>query len=62
MPSKSQFQSKQIWFNVLSLLLLLATKYGFGDHTPDAWVTEAQAFINIVVNWALRYTTKTVIA
>ena len=54
MPSKPALQSKTVIFNLLSLAVLVATKYGFGEFAPDAWVTEAQAFINICVNWYLR--------
>ena len=54
MQPKTAAQSLTVVFNILSLAILVATKHGFGDHQPAAWVTEAQAFITIVVNWYLR--------
>lgn len=35
MSSKAWWQSKTIWFNVLTALLIIATRHGFSEFTPD---------------------------
>ena len=54
MDLKKWYQSKTVWFNLLSFVIALAAVFGFGDFTPSADVTEATVAVIALVNVALR--------
>lgn len=51
-------QSKTFWFNVLSVIVAVATLVGFGDFEPNAEVTAGITTITAVINVLLRLQTK----
>lgn len=52
--SKPFYQSKTLIFNVLAILVLIATQFGFDSFQLDA---ETTGFVLAVVNMVLRFTT-----
>lgn len=50
---------KTIAFNILALLVLVATAFGFEEHQAADWVVPAAAIIVPLVNLVLRWVTKT---
>ena len=63
MNSKSWYQSKTVWFNTLTIVLVVA---GFLGYTPDQQLTEqvsgALLALGPVINIILRLMTKTPIS
>ena len=57
MQGKAWFESKTVLFNVIALLVLVASAFGFGDFTADAWVDQGATAIIAVVNLWLRFQT-----
>jgi ABC-type uncharacterized transport system permease subunit len=57
--SKSIFKSKTAWFNVLTIVITVATMYGF---TPNQELTDKVAALMVVlspvINLILRFVTK----
>jgi uncharacterized membrane protein len=59
--SKSIFKSKVFWFNLLALVVLFASQFGYtGVVSPDiqGYVEVFMPAILLVVNIALRFVTK----
>jgi len=57
MNSKAWFESKTVVFNLLALLVAVATAFGFADFVPDTWVETAAIAIISTVNLFLRFQT-----
>jgi membrane protein YdbS with pleckstrin-like domain len=57
--AKPFWKSKTFWFNVLALLLTVASAFGYQDFKPDPWVQDLATVIIIVVNLILRFVTST---
>lgn len=55
---KPFYRSKTFWFNLLSLLVIIASNFGYEGFTPDMWVNELGTVIILTVNLALRFMTK----
>jgi hypothetical protein len=55
MQAKRWYQSWTIWANLLALIIFVANGIGFGDFTPDPWVTEVGTILILIINIALRY-------
>lgn len=48
--TKPFYQSKTLIFNVLAVLVLIATQFGFGDFKLDAeWTAGVVAIVNFVL-------------
>jgi len=61
MQAKSWYLSKTLWFNILALLAMVATAFGFADFKPDTWVMEVGTIIILLINIILRlYTSRAV--
>ena len=58
---KALIQSKTFWFNALSLIVAIASLFGFADFEPNPEIAKATAAIIAVVNIALRIKTNQVI-
>jgi hypothetical protein len=56
--AKKFYTSKTFWFNVLALLTVVATSFGFGEFAPDEQVFEYGAVVVTLVNVVLRFLTK----
>lgn len=50
--------SKTFWFNVLALVLAVATAFGFGEFEPDAKLLEYASILVMLINLILRFVTK----
>lgn len=57
MDGKPIYQSKTVLFNLLALLVTVATAFGYGEFHPDPAVESIAAVIVIVVNLVLRLLT-----
>jgi len=51
---KEWYKSKVFWFNVLALVVMLASAFGFAEFQPDARWVEVGSVIITVVNLLLR--------
>lgn len=62
MESKPWYKSKTLWFNlaflVLTLILVVARFFGYGDFEPGVEWQEIVAVVGSVINLILRYATK----
>jgi hypothetical protein len=58
LPSKKYLASKTFWFNVLALIGVVATGFGFDVFEPDAKVFEYGAALITLINVGLRFATK----
>lgn len=62
MTIKDWYKSKTLWFAVLTVLLGVASAFGFGEFVPDEASAETISTVILVVvgavNIALRYLTK----
>ena len=58
MDAKSVFASKVFWFNVLSLVVVIANGFGFADFSADPMLGQYAAVIITVINVVLRLATK----
>jgi len=54
---KRLLQSKTFWFNVLAVIVAVASLFGFGDFKPDNKVTEVIAILSAIINVLLRVKT-----
>jgi len=41
---KKWYASKTLWFGVLSVVVAVATSFGFAEYAPEGWASEAIAF------------------
>ena len=55
MNTKPWYKSWTIWANLLALVVLVASNFGFSDFKPDPAVNEIGTIIIIAINLALRY-------
>jgi len=51
---KEWWKSKVFWFNVLALVVMLASAFGFGEFTPDEKWVEIGGIVISVINMLLR--------
>lgn len=49
------YKSKQFWFNVLTLVIAVATAFGFESFTPDARIVVIAPLIIAAINVLLRF-------
>lgn len=52
--TKPWYQSTTVWFNVLAILLGIATQFDFGSFVPAEWVDQVVLLVVTGVNLALR--------
>jgi hypothetical protein len=57
MDAKSIFLSKTFWFNVLALVVTIATAFGFGSFQPDPKTAEYALVAVTIINLLLRFAT-----
>ncbi len=55
---KEWYKSKVFWFNVLALVVMLASAFGFGDFTPDPQWVEIGGVLITIINLILRFMTQ----
>lgn len=55
--SKEFWKSKTFWFNILALLVAVASAFGFSEFQPDSQVAEYALVIVTVVNIILHFVT-----
>lgn len=55
---KPWYLSKTVWFNVLALLVMVASSFGYGGELPEGWEKGGE-FVIVMVNLFLRFVTKT---
>ena len=55
---KKWYESKTIWFSILTVLIALAGLFGFADFHPSAQLLEFITLLVGVVNFILRLVTK----
>lgn len=56
---KSFLKSKVFWFNILSLIVMVANMLGFQDFIPSEKVNEIGVLVIALGNGILRFATKT---
>jgi len=54
---KSLLESKTFWFNLLAVIVAVATLFGFGEFKPDVKVAEGITLLAGIVNVLLRLRT-----
>jgi hypothetical protein len=54
---KSIFKSRTLWFNVLALIVMVASNFGF-EMKPTQEVNEIAGIIIALINFGLRFFTK----
>lgn len=54
---KPFYESKTLWFNVLALIVIVATAFGFADFEASGDIVELGSVIVAVVNIVLRFVT-----
>ena len=57
MEAKKFWESKTFWFNVLTLVVLVASEFGLRDFAPDPNVAALATGIVAVINIVLRFMT-----
>lgn len=55
--TKRFWKSKTFWFNLLSMLVVIAMSFGYGSFVPDPAAGEYATVIITIVNIVLRFTT-----
>lgn len=61
MQAKSWYLSKTLLFNILALVVMVATAFGFGEFKPDTWVVEVGTISILLINIILRlYTSRAI--
>lgn len=58
LKDKNPLKSKTLWFNVLALVIVVASALGFGEFEADPKLVEYGAVLITVVNLVLRFITK----
>ena len=58
MEAKEFYKSKVFWFNVLSVVVLVANAFGFVEFEVASESSDLAMFIILGVNLALRFITK----
>ena len=58
MDGKSLWKSKTFWFNLLALVVVIATAFGFADFQPSPEVEQIGMVVITIVNLLLRFMTK----
>lgn len=58
MDGKPVWASRTIWFNVLALVILVASSFGFVEFKADPWVQGVAPAVVLVVNLVLRFLTE----
>ena len=51
---KQWWKSKMLWFNLLALIIGIATALGFGEFEPEPWVPGVATGVVTIINLALR--------
>jgi hypothetical protein len=51
---KKWYTSKTFWFNILALVVAVASSFGFAEFVPDAEIVSIAAGIVAVINLVLR--------
>ena len=59
---KPFYQSKTLWFNVLVIVLAIATQFGFSNYKPNSQDAEIISIILATFNIILRFATSKPIA
>ncbi len=54
---KALLQSKTFWFNLLAIIVAIASFFGFGEFNPDPKVSEGIATATAIINILLRMKT-----
>ena len=57
MTIKSWYLSKTLWFNILALLVMVASSFGYTGELPADWAVFAPMLV-VVINLILRFFTK----
>ena len=55
---KEWYKSKVFWFNVLAIIVLIASAFGFGEFEPDPQWVEVGGVLISVINLLLRFLTQ----
>ena len=58
MEGKHFWKSKVFWFNVLALIVVVASAFGFGEFSPDPKTAEYALVVVTIINVILRFVTK----
>lgn len=59
---KPWYLSKTLAFNLITIAVMVAGAFGFGEFTADAWTAEAVTVIVAVINIGLRMVTRAPLA
>ena len=59
---KKWYQSKTLWFNLLALVVAIASAFGFADFQPSGEVQAIAGIAITVINLLLRFVTKQPVA
>ena len=54
---KKWYQSKTLWFNLLALVVAIASAFGFADFQPSGEVQAIAGIIITIINLVLRFKT-----
>lgn len=55
---KNWYASKTVWFNVLTLIVSVASAFGFREFVADPAVDQAAFVMVVIINLALRFVTR----
>lgn len=58
MNGKSFLKSKTFWFNVVALVVIIVTAFGFQDFQPSPEVEQIALVVITIINLILRFLTK----
>lgn len=54
---KALIKSKTFWFNIVAVIVAVATLFGYGEFQPDSRISEAVTLVAGIVNILLRLKT-----
>jgi hypothetical protein len=57
MDSKQWYLSKTFWFNLIALVVLVVSSFGYADFIPDKNIAEYAAALVTLINIILRFVT-----